>query len=147
MLEFFLFGRGAAWHVIEDGGLFDVERTSVFFVDEFVDVLIQVFVGEDEPADSVVRRFRRAVMAAGVIPECRRRRFHETSQDIVKRKQKDSHRRKQRYYVRLSCYVHNLDWPPLSVCVFDDNPGMSHSSFRLNVTLIPVIAFITYYLN
>lgn len=133
--------------MIEDGGLFDVERTSVFFVDEFVDVLIQVFVGEDEPADSVVRRFRRAVMAAGVIPECRRRRFHETSQDIVKRKQKDSHRRKQRYYVRLSCYVHNLDWPPLSVCVFDDNPGMSHSSFRLNVTLIPVIAFITYYLN
>nr|XP_024362948.1 30S ribosomal protein S21, chloroplastic-like [Physcomitrium patens] len=69
---------------------------------EFVNVMYfkgsynaQVFVGEDEPADSVVRRFRRAVMAAGVIPECRRRRFHETSQDIVKRKQKDSHRRKQ----------------------------------------------------
>lgn len=54
----------------------------------------QVFVGEDEPADSVVRRFRKAVMATGVIPECRRRRYHETPQDIVKRKQKDSHRRK-----------------------------------------------------
>jgi ribosomal protein S21 len=47
----------------------------------------QVFVGEDEPADSVVRRFRKAVMMAGVIPECRRHRFFERPQDIVKRKQ------------------------------------------------------------
>lgn len=47
----------------------------------------QVFCGEDESADSVVRRFRKAVMQAGVIPECRRRRFFETPQDIVKRKQ------------------------------------------------------------
>lgn len=57
---------------------------------------LQVFVGEDEPADSVVRRFRKAVMAAGVIPECRRRRFHETPQDIVKRKQQNARRRKLR---------------------------------------------------
>ncbi|XP_024364473.1 uncharacterized protein [Physcomitrium patens] len=67
---------------------------------EFVNVMYfkgsynaQIFVGEDESADSVVRRFRRAVSAAGVIPECRRRRFHETPQDIVKRKQKEAHRR------------------------------------------------------
>uniref|UniRef100_A0A7I4C1X2 Plastid ribosomal protein S21 n=1 Tax=Physcomitrium patens TaxID=3218 RepID=A0A7I4C1X2_PHYPA len=65
----------------------------------------QVFVGEDEPADSVVRRFRKAVMAAGVIPECRRRRYHETPQDIVKRKQKESHRRKARSQ---DCRVQNL---------------------------------------
>jgi ribosomal protein S21 len=56
----------------------------------------QVFVGEDEPADSVVRRFRKAVMMAGVIPECRRRRFFETPQDIVKRKQQNARRRKPR---------------------------------------------------
>ncbi|KAG0553860.1 hypothetical protein KC19_12G044900 [Ceratodon purpureus] len=68
---------------------------------EFVNVMYfkgsyntQVFVGEDEPADSVVRRFRKAVMQAGVIPECRRRRFHETPQDIVKRKQQNARRKK-----------------------------------------------------
>ncbi len=55
-----------------------------------------VFVGEDEPAESVVRRFRKAVMMAGVIPECRRRRFFETLQDIVKRKQQNARRKKPR---------------------------------------------------
>lgn len=60
---------------------------------------LQVFVGEDEPADSVVRRFRKAVMQAGVIPECRRRRFHETPQDIVKRKQQNARRRKSRFAI------------------------------------------------
>jgi ribosomal protein S21 len=58
----------------------------------------QVFVGEDEPADSVVRRFRKAVMMAGVIPECRRRRFFETPQDIVKRKQQNARRKKPRRF-------------------------------------------------
>jgi ribosomal protein S21 len=72
----------------------------------------QVFVGEDEPADSVVRRFRKAVMQAGVIPECRRRRFHETPQDIVKRKQQNARRRKIRYCARLlHAEVHVLEWP------------------------------------
>ncbi|KAL2631090.1 hypothetical protein R1flu_015776 [Riccia fluitans] len=58
----------------------------------------QIFVSEDEPADSVVRRFRKAVMQAGVIPECRRRRFFETPQDIVKRKQQNAQRRKSRRF-------------------------------------------------
>ncbi|CAM6099913.1 unnamed protein product [Calypogeia fissa] len=53
----------------------------------------QIFVSEDEPADSVVRRFRKAVMQAGVIPECRRRRFFETPQDIAKRKLQAAQRR------------------------------------------------------
>lgn len=65
----------------------------------FEDLEVQVFVGEDEPADSVVRRFRKAVMQAGVIPECRRRRFHETPQDIVKRKQQNARRRKSRFAI------------------------------------------------
>lgn len=69
---------------------------SVFLTE---DLEVQVFVGEDEPADSVVRRFRKAVMQAGVIPECRRRRFHETPQDIVKRKQQNARRRKTRFVI------------------------------------------------
>lgn len=54
----------------------------------------QVFVGEDEPADAVVRRFRKAVMDAGVISECKRRRFFESPQDIAKRKTEASRARK-----------------------------------------------------
>lgn len=56
----------------------------------------QVFVGEDEPADAVVRRFRKAVMDAGVISECRRRRYFESPQDIAKRKTEASRARKLR---------------------------------------------------
>nr|ABK24643.1 unknown [Picea sitchensis]ABR16898.1 unknown [Picea sitchensis]ACN40545.1 unknown [Picea sitchensis] len=56
----------------------------------------QVFVGEDEPADAVVRRFRKAVMDAGVISECKRRRFFESPQDVAKRKTEASRARKLR---------------------------------------------------
>ncbi|KAI5072221.1 hypothetical protein GOP47_0012327 [Adiantum capillus-veneris] len=56
----------------------------------------QIFVGENEPADSVVRRFRRAVMQAGIIAECRRRRFFETPQDIAKRKLQAAQRRRSK---------------------------------------------------
>ena len=86
-------------------------------------MLFQVFVGEDEPADSVVRRFRKAVMAAGVIPECRRRRFHETPQDIVKRKQQNARRRKIRYCPHcLHTQVHVLEWP--SPSQYSDNSAL-----------------------
>ncbi|GBG71069.1 hypothetical protein CBR_g8368 [Chara braunii] len=56
----------------------------------------QIVVGENESVESVVRRFRRAVMQAGVIAECRRRRFHETPQDVRKRKEQSSRRRRTR---------------------------------------------------
>ncbi|MCO5563399.1 hypothetical protein L7F22_017040 [Adiantum nelumboides] len=56
----------------------------------------QIFVGENEPADSVVKRFRRAVMQAGVIAECRRRRFFETPQAITKRKLQAAQRRRSK---------------------------------------------------
>ncbi|MCO5589492.1 hypothetical protein L7F22_043459 [Adiantum nelumboides] len=56
----------------------------------------QIFVGENEPADSVVKRFRRAVMQAGVISECRRRRFFETPQEITKRKLQAAQRRRSK---------------------------------------------------
>eukprot|EP00897_Mesotaenium_endlicherianum_P001491 jgi/Mesen1/136/ME1128833C07565 len=56
----------------------------------------QIFVGENESPESVVRRFRKATMDAGVVFECRRRRYHENPQDTVKRKQQDARRRKMK---------------------------------------------------
>mmetsp|Transcript_16827 Transcript_16827/g.36609 ORF Transcript_16827/g.36609 Transcript_16827/m.36609 type:complete len:88 (+) Transcript_16827:85-348(+) len=56
----------------------------------------EVVVGESEPAESAIRRFRRAVMQAGVIPEVRRRRYFETPQDIKKRKEANKHARNRR---------------------------------------------------
>ncbi|KAJ7529269.1 hypothetical protein O6H91_15G041100 [Diphasiastrum complanatum] len=57
----------------------------------------QITVGQDESADSMVRRFRKAVMQAGVIPECRRRRFFESPQDKVKRKKQALRKRRSRF--------------------------------------------------
>eukprot|EP01018_Ginkgo_biloba_P022839 Gb_06546 [translate_table: standard] len=56
----------------------------------------QIFVGENEPDDSMLRRFRREVMKAGVIQECRRRKYFETKQDVKKRKSRDAARRNSR---------------------------------------------------
>lgn len=46
----------------------------------------QIFAGENESEDSVVRRFRREVFKAGVFEECRRRRYFESKQEVKKRK-------------------------------------------------------------
>ncbi|EFN57431.1 hypothetical protein CHLNCDRAFT_142894 [Chlorella variabilis] len=60
---------------------------------------VQVVVGDDEPQDNALKRFRREVMSAGkhrthrsfcVIPEVRRRRYFENSVDAKKRKHKES---------------------------------------------------------
>eukprot|EP00245_Coleochaete_scutata_P006552 TRINITY_DN21028_c0_g1_i1.p2 TRINITY_DN21028_c0_g1~~TRINITY_DN21028_c0_g1_i1.p2 ORF type:complete len:190 (-),score=36.69 TRINITY_DN21028_c0_g1_i1:403-972(-) len=55
----------------------------------------QVFVSETESAESVVRRFRRAYMQAGVVQECKRRQYFETPQDIKKRKQENARRQRR----------------------------------------------------
>ncbi|ABO99318.1 Plastid ribosomal protein S21 small ribosomal subunit [Ostreococcus lucimarinus CCE9901] len=47
----------------------------------------EVTVGENENAESAIRRFRKAVMSSGHIQETRRRRYFENKQDILKRKQ------------------------------------------------------------
>lgn len=47
---------------------------------------VEILCGEDEPEDSIVRRFRQAVSRAGVIRECHRRRYLEAPQDTIKRK-------------------------------------------------------------
>ncbi|PRW59257.1 30S ribosomal S21 [Chlorella sorokiniana] len=51
---------------------------------------VMVVVGDDEPQDNALKRFRREVMTAGVIPEVRRRRYFENSVDAKKRKVKEA---------------------------------------------------------
>ncbi|KAL3687862.1 hypothetical protein R1sor_014171 [Riccia sorocarpa] len=60
----------------------------------------QIFVSPDESEDSLVRRFRHAVAGAGVLRECYRRRYRETPQDVIKRKQRQAalYRKKMRRY-------------------------------------------------
>merc|ERR1712023_253930 len=51
--------------------------------------ILEVSVGQNEPSDSALRRFRRAVTTSGIMPEVRRRRYFENTQDMQKRKVKE----------------------------------------------------------
>ncbi|KAJ1397037.1 Ribosomal protein S21 [Sesbania bispinosa] len=57
---------------------------------------VQVVVGEDEPEEKLLNRFRREVMRAGVIHECKRRRYFENKQDEKKRKSREAAKRSSR---------------------------------------------------
>ncbi|GLU02252.1 hypothetical protein SLE2022_195080 [Rubroshorea leprosula] len=57
---------------------------------------VQVIVEENEPEERLLIRFRREVMKAGVIQECKRRRFYENKQDKQKRKSREAARRNRR---------------------------------------------------
>ncbi|GAY61097.1 hypothetical protein CUMW_207110 [Citrus unshiu] len=57
---------------------------------------VQVVVDENEPEERLLNRFRREVMRAGVIQECKRRRFFETKQDEKKRKTREAAKRNRR---------------------------------------------------
>ncbi|KAH0727790.1 hypothetical protein AABB24_003163 [Solanum stoloniferum] len=57
---------------------------------------VQVIVGDNEPEEKLLGRFRREVMRAGVIQECKRRRYFENSQDEKKRRTRDAARRNRR---------------------------------------------------
>lgn len=57
---------------------------------------VQVVVEDDEPEERLLNRFRREVMRAGIIQECKRRRFHENKQDEKKRKVREAAKRKSR---------------------------------------------------
>ncbi|KAG1363378.1 putative 30S ribosomal protein S21, chloroplastic [Cocos nucifera] len=57
---------------------------------------VQVVVGEDEPEEVLLRRFRREVMKAGVIQECKRRRWFENTREEGKRKAREATRRNQK---------------------------------------------------
>ncbi|KAG4933625.1 hypothetical protein JHK87_047627 [Glycine soja] len=57
---------------------------------------VQVVVEENEPEERLLNRFRREVMRAGVIQECKRRRFFENKQEEKKRKTREAAKRKSR---------------------------------------------------
>ncbi|CAK7328298.1 unnamed protein product [Dovyalis caffra] len=57
---------------------------------------VQVIVEDNEPEERLLNRFRREVMRAGVIQECKRRRYHENKQDEKKRKTREAHKRNRR---------------------------------------------------
>ncbi|KAF2314151.1 hypothetical protein GH714_023739 [Hevea brasiliensis] len=61
---------------------------------------VQINVEENEPEDRILLRFRRAVMKAGILQECKRRRFFESSHDKKKRKARDAARRNRKRHPR-----------------------------------------------
>ncbi|CAH9116322.1 unnamed protein product [Cuscuta europaea] len=70
---------------------------------DFADVLffkspcnVEIIVDEDEPEESLVGRFRREVIRAGVLQECRYRRFFESNQEKKKRKSRNAARRNRK---------------------------------------------------
>ncbi|RWR71831.1 30S ribosomal S21, chloroplastic [Cinnamomum micranthum f. kanehirae] len=57
---------------------------------------VQVVVEDNEPEEALLRRFRREVMRAGVIQECKRRRHFENKQEEKKRRVRDAAKRNKR---------------------------------------------------
>ncbi|CAI9758527.1 unnamed protein product [Fraxinus pennsylvanica] len=57
---------------------------------------VQVIVDENEPEEKLLGRFRREVMRAGVIQECKRRRYFENKQAEKKRKSREAAKRNRR---------------------------------------------------
>lgn len=57
---------------------------------------VQVIVDDNEPEERLLNRFRREVMRAGVIQECKRRRYFENKQDEQKRRTRDAAKRNRR---------------------------------------------------
>ena len=60
---------------------------------------VQVIAEKNEPEEKLLSRFRREVFRAGVLQECRRRRFFENSHDRRKRKARDAARRNRKRFV------------------------------------------------
>ncbi|KAI4336274.1 hypothetical protein L6164_014819 [Bauhinia variegata] len=57
---------------------------------------VQVIVGDNEPEESLINRFRREVLKAGVLQECKRRRFFENGREKKKRKAREAARRNRK---------------------------------------------------
>ncbi|KAA8542172.1 hypothetical protein F0562_023324 [Nyssa sinensis] len=57
---------------------------------------VQVIVGENEPEEKLINRFRREVLKAGIIQESKRRRFFESKQDERKRKTREAAKRNRK---------------------------------------------------
>ncbi|KAL8142001.1 hypothetical protein V2J09_015033 [Rumex salicifolius] len=57
---------------------------------------VQVLVEADEPEEKLLGRFRREVFRAGIIQECKRRKFFENKHDKKKRKNREAAKRNRR---------------------------------------------------
>ncbi|KAL8551335.1 hypothetical protein ACS0TY_000427 [Phlomoides rotata] len=57
---------------------------------------VQVIVADKEPEERLIGRFKREVMRAGVIQECKRRRYFENKQEEKKRKTREAAKRNRR---------------------------------------------------
>ncbi|KAI3463657.1 hypothetical protein Pfo_020320 [Paulownia fortunei] len=57
---------------------------------------VQVIVGDNEPEEKLISRFRREVLKAGVLQECKRRRFFECTQEKRKRKTREAAKRNRK---------------------------------------------------
>nr|5X8P_u Chain u, protein S21 [Spinacia oleracea]5X8R_u Chain u, protein S21 [Spinacia oleracea] len=57
---------------------------------------VQVLVDDNENEERLLNRFRREVMRAGVIQECKRRRYFENKQEEKKRKHREAAKRNSR---------------------------------------------------
>ncbi|KAL0535325.1 hypothetical protein IC582_029654 [Cucumis melo] len=57
---------------------------------------VLITVGENESEDQVVNRFRTQVLRAGILQECKRRRFFENSQAKRKRKAREAAKRNRK---------------------------------------------------
>ncbi|XP_016442032.1 small ribosomal subunit protein bS21c [Nicotiana tabacum] len=57
---------------------------------------VQVIVDDNEHEEKLVGRFRREVMRAGVIQECKRRRYFENKHDKLKRKSREAAKRNRK---------------------------------------------------
>lgn len=76
---------------------------------------VQILVEENEPEESLIRRFRREVSKAGIIQECKRRRFFENKKDELKRKKREASRRNRRRY-RLGSQTFAVSLPITFFC-------------------------------
>lgn len=84
---------------------------------------VEVIVGEDEPAESIVDRFRREALRARVLQECKRRRWHETNQEKRKRKSREAARRyggRRRQQARMQQQTENEQFKEVDEDVDDD---------------------------
>ena len=67
-------------------------------------------VGEDEPEDRIINPFKKEVLKAGVLQECKRRRFSENKDDKIKRKACEASRRnrKRLFYFPFPIKIKNV---------------------------------------
>lgn len=82
---------------------------------------VQVIVDDNEPEERLLNRFRREVMKAGVIQECKRRRFFENKQDEKKRKSREAAKRNRRRRGQFRSFQNKQETPVVKKDEDEDN--------------------------